>query len=184
MSGTSVDQASRLITACRKKQIKQWDTLGKLALFKLIKNRFTVDILSMEKSRHAHNALNSKLGELELLVLENLWTAPGADAKSLLASLSPGRKISLSTVQSTLERLVRKGYLERDKVGHSFRYFPLRSRGELMGTMLREVIQLLHDGRANTILSSFVNVAEGLDENALDQLEALIQKKRRERMDD
>jgi predicted transcriptional regulator len=135
----------------------------------------------MEKLRHAHNALNSTLGELELLVLERIWQTPGTDAKSLLATLAANREISLSTVQSTLERLVKKAYLERDKAGHAYRYFPLRSRGELMGTLLGEVIQLLHDGRADTILSSFVNVAEGLDENALDQLEALIQKKRRER---
>ena len=135
----------------------------------------------MERQRHAHNALNSTLGELELLVLERIRMQPGADAKSLLAALSSNRQISLSTVQSTVERLVRKGYLERDKVGHSYRYFPLRSRAELMGTLLREVIQLLHDGQANTILSSFVNVADGLDENALDRLEALIQQKRREK---
>lgn len=135
----------------------------------------------MEQSRHSHNALNSTLGELELLVLERIWTNPGTDAKTLFATLSMDRKISLSTVQSTVERLVRKGVLDREKIGHSYRYFPLRSRGELMGSMLREVIKLLHDGQANTILSSFVNVAEGLDENALDQLEALIQKKRRER---
>ncbi len=135
----------------------------------------------MEQSRHAHNALNSTLGELELLVLEKIWVTPGANAKTLLATLALDRKISLSTVQSTLERLVRKGFLDRDKDGHSYRYFPRQSRGELMGTMLREVIQLLHDGHANTILSSFVNVADGLDDRALDQLEALIQQKRRER---
>lgn len=134
-----------------------------------------------DKDRHAHNALTSTLGELELLVLEEIWTAPGSEAKSLPERFVPDRRVSLSTVQSTLERLVRKGYLEREKQGHAFRYFPRQSRGELMGSMLREVIQLLHDGQANTILSSFVNVAEKLDDNALDQLEALIQKKRRER---
>ncbi|MCB1670379.1 MAG: BlaI/MecI/CopY family transcriptional regulator [Gammaproteobacteria bacterium] len=138
------------------------------------KNRPTTD-------RHAHNALTSTLGELELLVLEKIWASPGMDAKSLLAQLSANRRLSLSTVQSTLERLVRKQHLEREKNGHAFCYFPLQSRAELMGSMLREVIQLLHDGQANTILSSFVNVADRLDEKALDQLEALIQRKRRER---
>ncbi len=135
----------------------------------------------MERNRHAHNALSSTLGELELLVLEKIWSTPGSDAKGLLVLLSPHRRPSLSTVQSTLERLVRKGLLEREKEGHAFRYFPLKSRSELMGSMLREVIQLLHDGEADTILSSFVNVADRMDENALDQLEALIQQKRRQR---
>ncbi|MEZ5489537.1 MAG: BlaI/MecI/CopY family transcriptional regulator [Gammaproteobacteria bacterium] len=137
----------------------------------------------MDKNRHSHNALSSTLGELELLLMEHIWATPGVDARSLLEKMTVERRMSLSTVQSTLERLVKKNYLSREKQGHAFRYYPLQSRGELMGSMLRDVIQLLHDGQADTILSSFVNVAERLDGNALDQLEALIQRKRRDRRD-
>ena len=133
------------------------------------------------RPRRSHNALPNAVGELELKVLECVWQTPGIDARQINSQLLTEGPCRLSTVQASLERLVRKELLEREKDGHAFRYFAARSRSELLGSMLTDVIQLLHDGRANTILSSFVNVADRLNENALDELEALIQRKRRDR---
>lgn len=137
----------------------------------------------MKKLRHSHNALPNAVGELELLVMQAVWQQPGCDARSITAEITSERQSSLSTVQSTLERLVRKGLLTRKKKSHAYLYFAAQSRGELLGSMLKDVIRLLHDGQADTILSSFVNVAANLDDNALDELEAMIRRKRtRERL--
>ena len=134
----------------------------------------------MASNRRAQNALPNSLGELELDVMESIWSLPGRDARQITESLSVDSLCKLSSVQTTLERLLRKQFLHRVKKGHAYRYFPLKSRGELLGSMLTDVIQLLHDGKADTILSSFVNVAAKLDGEALDELEKLIQKKRKE----
>ncbi|HTR01221.1 MAG TPA: BlaI/MecI/CopY family transcriptional regulator [Candidatus Acidoferrum sp.] len=135
----------------------------------------------MSKPRHSHTTLPQALGELELTLMQCLWDSPGRDARQLADDLAIRRPTNLSTVQSTLERLVRKGHLTRRKRGHSYLYTPQVSRGEFMGTLLKDVIRLLHDGHANTILNSFVNVAVKLDDSALDELEKLIQLKRRQR---
>ena len=132
----------------------------------------------MKKTRHSHNALPNAVGELELRVMQSVWQQPGSDARAITADITAERQCSLSTVQSTLERLVRKGLLRRKKQSHAYRYFAVRSRGEMLGSMLKDVIRLLHDGQADTILSSFVNVAANLDDNALDELEAMIRRKR------
>ena len=53
------------------------------------------------------------LGALEIAVLQCLWTAPGdLDARSLHDALAE-RRITLSTVQATVERLHRKGLVGR-----------------------------------------------------------------------
>ena len=135
-------------------------------------------------SRRSHSALPNSVGELELKVLESVWETPGIDARQITSQLAQVAPCRLSTVQASLERLVRKKMLEREKQGHAYRYFAARSRSDLLGSMLKDVIQLLHDGKANTILSSFVNVADRLNDNALDELEAMIQRKRRNRMRD
>ncbi len=135
----------------------------------------------MSKSRHSHTTLPNALGELELCVMEYIWENPGLDAKQIMNNLMPQHPSKLSTIQSTLERLARKKFLTRKKRGHAFLYFPQMSRGELLGSLMRDVISLLHDGRTDTILSSFVNVADTIDETALDELEALINQKRREK---
>jgi hypothetical protein len=43
-----------------------------------------------------------------------------------------------------------------------------------------DIIHLLHDGKLETILSSFVNVAADLDDKSLAELEALIARKKRD----
>lgn len=132
----------------------------------------------MPPNRRAHNALPNSLGELELKVMELAWSRPGIDARQITEILGSDSPCRLSTVQATLERLVRKEFLERSKKGHAYQYSPRKSRSELLGSMLKDVIHLLHDGQANTILSSFVNVAAKLEDDALDELELLIKRKR------
>ncbi len=136
----------------------------------------------MIRQRAASNALSaSTLGELELRVLEVLWEQPGLDAKELHAALSGNRSPSLSTVQSALERLHRKQLVERRKNGYAYTYSCRVSRSDLLGRFMGDVIQLLHDGRMETILSSFVNVAADMDDKSLDELERIIQARKRER---
>jgi Predicted transcriptional regulator len=134
----------------------------------------------MKKTRHAQNTLPHALGELELRVMASVWNKPGIEAKEVQEVLAARQHSSLSTVQSTLERLVRKGLLEREKRRHAFIYTAAVSRAELLGKLLKDVIRLLHDGSPDTILSSFVNVASRIDGSALDHLEQLIQHKRRQ----
>ena len=110
--------------------------------------------------------------------MAEIWHAPGIDAKTVTERISCHHPSTLSTIQSTLERLVRKGMLEREKQRQAFSYTALVSRAELLGLLMKDVIGLLHDGSPNTILSSFVNVATNIDESALDHLEHLIQRKR------
>ena len=136
----------------------------------------------MLKTRSSSNILSHNLGELELRVLEALWQRPHLDARQvreILDADSPTRRApSLSTIQSTLERLYRKTYIDRIKQGHAFTYYAAVSRGKLLGRMLGYVIQLLHDGRMETILSSFVQVAADMDDASLDDLETLIRRQK------
>ena len=138
----------------------------------------------MKKSRHAQTTLPHTLGELELCVMAEIWQASGIDAKQIAERISLHHPSSLSTIQSTLERLVRKGLLDREKQGHAFIYTAVVSRAELLGLLLKDVIRLLHDGSPETILTSFVNVASRIDTSALDHLERLIQRKRKQMEDD
>jgi len=128
--------------------------------------------------------LPNTLGELELGVLEALWETPHLDAKAIHERIPRLRRTSLSTVQSTLERLYRKEMVDRNKQGHAYHYFTLVSRGNLLGRMMGDVIALLHDGSLETILSSFVNVAADMDESSLLELEALIEKKKQDLEDE
>ena len=122
-----------------------------------------------------------QLGELELAVMQALWARPEQSANSLLQALPQPRKCSLSTVQSTLERLHRKELVHRTKQGHAYVYCARLERSQLLGRLLGGVIRQLHTGSLDPILSSFVDFADRIDEDTLDRLDELLQKRKLER---
>lgn len=136
----------------------------------------------MQYPRHAHTTLPQTLGELELTVMVRLWEDGPLSARQLQDGLGDkhSRSVRLTTVQTTLERLVRKTLLTREKYRHAYIYSAQMTRAEYMGRMMGDVVQLLHDGSASTLLSSFVNVAASIEDSALDDLERMIREKRRQ----
>jgi len=88
------------------------------------------------------------------------------------------RGISLNTVQSTLERLFRKGLLRREKVSHAYLYTPALQRKELMERLIGDVVETLSDGRPEPMLAAFVDLAARVDEENLARLERLLAERR------
>jgi predicted transcriptional regulator len=119
------------------------------------------------------------LGDLESCVLEHLWVAGALDVKAVHRAIGPPRGIKPNTVQSTMERLFRKGLLARDKVGHAYVYRPIVTREQLSTRIIGEVAEQLAGGEPNVMLSAFVSVAEKEGDDALAQLEAMIAERRR-----
>lgn len=117
------------------------------------------------------------LGDLEITVLEHIWSHGGTSAKALYARLSGSRNSSLNTIQSTLERLFRKQLLTRHKRGHAYVYEARCSRGELVAGYMRDIVGRFGSDTASS-LSAFVESADELDEAALAHLEKLIRQRR------
>jgi predicted transcriptional regulator len=120
------------------------------------------------------------LGELETAVMEILWRAPGQTVNEVEEQLRQRRGSAHTTVLTTLDRLHRKGYLLREKQGKAFVYTPHYTREEFERIMTQEVLGAIIGQSAETALSTFVDLI-GNDPSALDQLEAKIREKRRQR---
>ena len=98
------------------------------------------------------------LGELEIAVMEHLWDVDVADAKAIHRQLGEKRNISPNTIQSTADRLYKKGLLNREKVSHAFVYSPAVTREQLMAEMIDNVVDKLSGGRTEAMLSAFVEI--------------------------
>lgn len=120
------------------------------------------------------------LGDLESAVMEVVWAQPGQTVLEVEEQLRKKREIAHTTVLTTLDRLYRKGYLNREKQAKAFVYSPRYTREEFEQTMAQEVLGALIGHSAETAVSTFVDLI-GNDPGALDQLEAKIREKRRER---
>lgn len=121
-----------------------------------------------------------QLGALELSVLEHLWTSSDADVHEAHAAVGKRRGISPNTVGSALERLYRKGLLEREKVSHAYRYRPVLDREAFRARKVVEAAGGLQALGQAGLLAAFVDLVADSDEQALVELERLIRLKRQE----
>ena len=110
------------------------------------------------------------LGDLELAVLEELWLAGEMTVKEMHDRIGEERGISPNTVQSAMDRLYRKKFLNRKKQGHAFRYAASTTREELIGGLINELVGRFGQS-GDVAVSAFVNATEQWDDEELDRLE-------------
>lgn len=121
-----------------------------------------------------------RLGDLELLVLEYLWNSQDADVHETHAAVGKRRGISPNTVGSALERLHKKGLLEREKVSHAYRYRAAIDRETFKARKVVEAAGGLRALGKSGLLAAFVDLVADSDERALAELERLVRVKREE----
>ena len=121
-------------------------------------------------------------GPLEWRVLNALWDRDEpASVRDLQSAFS---KIAYTTLMTTLDRLHRKGVLERAKHGAAFFYRPRLTRAELDSALAADALRvaLAGDDRSlRPLLSFFVDAVGERDLQLLDELEALVRARRAER---
>lgn len=117
------------------------------------------------------------LGRLEIAVLAELWDKGPADVAAMHAAVGEPRGLARNTVQSTLERLVRKQLAERRKVGRAYEYRARVSRSEWLGEALQELVNRLPGVDPPLLVSTFVDFAERTGAATLDELEALVRER-------
>jgi len=118
------------------------------------------------------------LGELELAVLEHLWTEGEATVADVHMAVGKPRRSSKNTVGSAMERLYRKRLLRRRKVSHAYVYAPAIERERFHVRRMAEAAGGVDALRDAGVLAAFVDVLAE-DEETLDELSALIRDRKR-----
>jgi predicted transcriptional regulator len=124
-------------------------------------------------------AAAGRLGPLEWRVLEALWqrAEPGS-----VRDLQPDFKgIAYTTLMTTLDRLHRKGVLDRVKQGRAFFYRARLSRPEFESARAADALRVALEGDSaalGPLLSFFVQAVSDRDHELLDELEALVRARR------
>jgi len=118
------------------------------------------------------------LGELEKLVLQHLWENGEVDAKRVFAHFEKTRGGTLNTIQSTLDRLFKKGLLSREKQGHAYFYQAAMNRNAFIGQLISDITNDFGSTKDSPLLAAFSSLSSNLDNEQLDELERLIEEKR------
>jgi predicted transcriptional regulator len=121
------------------------------------------------------------LGPLEVQVMEVMWAADEASVRDVVEKLD--RKLAYTTVMTTLDRLFKKGFLDRQKSERAFLYTPRVSHQDWERQRAGDLVAGLLAGSQPSrelLLSSLVDAVGRHDVMLLEQLEEKIRRKRKE----
>ncbi len=128
--------------------------------------------------RATRHPLRTALGRLEREVMHVLWRGSGELAvRDVQARL--GRAAAYTTVMTTLDRLFKKGFVNRRLEGRAFMYTAAVAQHEMEATLTTGLVgELLSGEAAAPLLSNLVDVVGDRDDRLLDELERLVRDKK------
>lgn len=112
--------------------------------------------------------------------MQEIWARGNATVRELVRT--GNLSIAYTTVMTTLDRLYKKQLLTRVAEGRAFRYSPKVSQEEMQRAAAGHAIrQLLQSGNTASLpLSYLVEAVTDHDVHLLDELQQMVERKRRE----
>ena len=84
------------------------------------------------------------LGDLEAEIMELIWARPagkGTTVRDIFEVLYERRRLAYTTVQSTMNRLVKKRMLRAETEEHTYVYYPTSTEGEFVSRFVGRVLE-------------------------------------------
>ena len=118
------------------------------------------------------------LGALETQVMDEVWRQGGELRVRDVHAAFP--RLAYTTLMTTMDRLYKKGLLERRKDGRAFLYSARLSRQQLALNAGAGLIRGLLQSEGEPALSFLVDAVTDRDREMLDRLERLVREKKRQ----
>ncbi len=131
--------------------------------------------------RRPRAVVETALGRLEREVLERLWSEAGAVSVRALGE-SFGGALAYTTLMTTLDRLHKKGLVQRERAGRAFFYRPSYTREQLETGVQTDLIDAMlgtDAAAARPVMSTFVDAVGQRDAALLAELAELIKNRQR-----
>ena len=119
--------------------------------------------------------LTSALGSSELQILDIIWRTGGATVRQVFEEVRKTRNITLPAVMLSMNRLARRGVLNKLPGDRGAMYQPLISRDEMASSLLGDLVDKVLQGSVRPVLSSFV---ERLNDKEVGELLDLVKRRK------
>ncbi|HLY60011.1 MAG TPA: BlaI/MecI/CopY family transcriptional regulator [Terriglobia bacterium] len=116
-----------------------------------------------------------QLTPLELKIMQVLWASSPATVQAVQQALPGEPRLAYTTVQTMLNVLYRKGKVKRVLRGRAFEYTPSVTHKKAAGIAIRDIIDRLFGGSAESLVMSLVE-SQRLGPEKLARLTRLIEK--------
>jgi predicted transcriptional regulator len=97
---------------------------------------------SIRRVRPERTGVRAPLGDLEQAVMRHIWNCglTGCQGIDIQRELDGERPIAVTTVLTTLDRLLNKGIVRREREGKAYRYWALLSEDQLQQRIVEGVM--------------------------------------------
>lgn len=118
-----------------------------------------------------------ELTKAEERIMQVLWKLKQAFVKDIIEELDDEPKPPYNTISSIVRLLEKKGYVSYKAYGKTYEYFPAISKEDYAKTTFSKLFSGYFDNSPSSLLSFMVK-EEKLSEKDIEELKALIDKKR------
>ena len=95
----------------------------------------------------------TKMGQVQLRIMQLLWKMKRASARELTDELNKAEPIAHSTVQTLLRQLESKGSVSHKKEQRTFYFYPLVKEDNVKKSAARELVQNVFEGSVGGLVS-------------------------------
>ena len=95
-------------------------------------------------------------GETEMEVLQHVWDLGRASVADVRERILQQREIAYTTVMTVLKNLTEKGYLDYEKVGNAYVYFPRESAEDVQHSVLRSLVKKVFNNSHAALVQTLV----------------------------
>lgn len=116
------------------------------------------------------------LTEFEWDIMQTLWRKSRLTARGVLELLSEDKKRAYTTIQTYLERMVKKGLLNKEKSGMQNLYAPCYSEEEIRQEETEHLVKKAFRGSYSR-LAAFLFDVDSVSEKDLAQIKSMLRDK-------
>jgi predicted transcriptional regulator len=88
---------------------------------------------------------------LEMECLKALWCLGRGSVRDVQEHITPSRQLAYTTVMTVMDRLARRGCVQRVRSGRSFVYTPVVSRDDVQQLAVQDLVESLFDGSRDSL---------------------------------
>lgn len=114
-----------------------------------------------------------RIGRMEMEVLRFIADRHPVTVREVAEHFAQEKGYARTTVLTVMERLRRKGYLTRKKVGSTYQYSPRQPKMSILQALVRDFVQSVLGGSLSPFIAYLVQEAELSDEE-LRELQRLV----------
>ncbi|MFA6475104.1 MAG: BlaI/MecI/CopY family transcriptional regulator [Patescibacteria group bacterium] len=118
------------------------------------------------------------LGELEQHIMDVMWGNDFNTVRAVYESMQNHRDIAYTTVMTTMDRLTKKGVLQRVKVGKAYQYKTAQTETELCLHTTKVMIDMLVSRYGDLAIAQFVDTVDQIDPKKFAALKKIVNEHR------